>query len=108
MTRLAGRLRQGHCLTYPRPAAADRDRPTSCLDADARRLRPGLLLLWSLTFRAPPEAAEAADRTSRTPHKDAGSFTRGADAISANTDGYATPMRGTVRDSGVWVIAPGV
>src|SRR3546814_3097770 len=69
MTRLAGRLRQGHCLTYPRPAAADRDRPTSCLDADARRLRPGLLLMWILTFRAPSEVAEAADKTRREPHR---------------------------------------
>src|SRR3546814_4136241 len=57
MTRLPGRLRQGHCLTSPRPAAADRDRSASCLDADARRLRLGLLLLllllWILTFRGP-------------------------------------------------------
>ena len=38
VTRLSGRLRQDHCLTTPRPAAANRERGFSP-NADARRLR---------------------------------------------------------------------
>src|SRR3546814_12957591 len=112
MTRLPGRLRQGHCLTAPRPAAADRDRPASCLDADPRRLRLGLLLLllllllWILTFRGPSEAAEPADQTRRAPHMDVRRFTRGQDAPSENPAGSATPAQRAGGQGGCGFFSP--